>query len=147
MFHHVHTKCEFNTEGGYNNTKAVLEPIHIGDIKGASELFAKQDTLNDQGVFSPRAEVGNFIKGLPTAKGIPRYTFYLNIGGTLHKRVFIAQNPDKTASGIATSWAQKAKAGGRIMMLIADGAGMTAYVELEAGKALGQEKFTICEKK
>lgn len=147
MFHHVHTKCEFNTAGGYNNTNAVLEPISIADIEGASELFAKQDTLDDMGVFAPRATIGNFIKGLPTAEGIPRYTFYLNIGGALHKRVYIAQNPNKMKGGVRTAWAQKAINGGRIMMLLADGAGITAHTELEAGQTLGQEKFVIWEKK
>lgn len=147
IYHYVHTKCEFNTIGGYNNTNAILKPISIADIEGASELFAKQDTLNDMGVFSPREDVGNFIKGLPTADGIPRYTFYLNIGGHLHKRVFIAQNPTKTKGGVPTAWAQKAMNGGRIMMLLADGAGITAHVELENDQTLGQEKFVVWKKK
>lgn len=147
MFHHVYTKCEFNTLGGYNNTNAVLEPINISDIEGASELFAQQDTLDDMGVFVPRAPVGNFIKGLPTNENLPRYTFYLNIGGTLHKRVYIAQNPNKKKSGIPTAWAQKAMHGGRIMMLLADGAGITAHTELEANQILGQEKFVLWNKK
>jgi len=148
MFHHVFTKCEFNTAGGFNNVNAILEPIPIADIDGATELFAKQDTLNEQGVFASHVPTNGMIKGLPTAAGLPRYTFYLNIGGNLHKRVFIAQNPmKKNASGMPTAWANKVMAGGKIMMLLADNQGITAHAELEAGQPLGQEKFVIWSKK
>ncbi len=148
MFHHVFTKCEFNTAGGFNNVNAILEPISIADIDGATELFAKQDTLNDQGIFVSHADTNGMIKGLPTASGLPRYTFYMNIGGNMHKRVFIAQNPTKVnASGMPTAWATKAQSGGRIMMLLADNQGITAHAELGANQPLGQETFTIWSNK
>lgn len=149
MFHHVNTKCEFNTDGGYNNINAILDPINITDIDGASELFTKQDTLDANGVFQSHTDVNGFIKGLPTAKGLPRYTFYMNMGGKLHKRVFIAQNPEKKkADGVTpTAFAAKAQAGYRIMMLLADGAGITADITLENGSVLGQEVFNIWNKK
>jgi hypothetical protein len=148
MFHHVYSKCEFNTAGGFNNPSAVLEPISIQDIEGATELFTQQDTLDAQGIFSSHSPVNGMIKGLPTAKGLPRYTFYLNIGGNIHKRVFIVQNPEKkNAQGMPTAWATKVQNGNKLMMLIADNMGITAHAELTAGLPLGQEQFTIWSNK
>lgn len=147
MFHHVYSKCEFNVEGGYNNPNAVLDPINISDIEGANELFVEQDTLNEVGTFAPRQPINGFIKGLPTDKGLPRYTFYLKIGNELHKRVYLAQNPDTMKNGAPSKWATAAKNGTLRMMLLATGKGVTAYTKLAAGQTIGQEEFVIWNKK
>ncbi len=147
MFNHVYRKCDFNTDGGYDNTGAVLDPINISDIEGATDLFVKQDTLTSDGIFTSHADINGMIKGLPSNEGLPRYTFYMNIGGTLRKRIFIAQNPNKMNNGIPTSWALEAKNGNRIMMLIAPNTGMTAFIKLKTGDEVENIQLKLKQKK
>jgi hypothetical protein len=143
MFHHVFTKCEFNTAGGFNNPYAVLEAVSIGDIDGASELIVKQDTLDELGAFKSHEEVKGFVKGLTTNDGRPKYTFYIKVGDTLHKRTLMPANPNAVKDGVPTNWAAQAKLGWKIMMLMPEKGAPTAHIKLEPGKMLGQEEFQI----
>ena len=146
IFYHVYTKCNPDGAGNFNNVNAVLDPINISDIKG-HEMFDTQDTIDINGAFSPRAKIGGFVKGLPTKESsIPRYTFYLNIGGNTVKHVFMAQNPSKIKDGALTAWAQKAANGWRRMSLFTDN-GILMYLESEPQQPLGQEKLVNWEKK
>jgi hypothetical protein len=147
LFHHVNSKCEFNTDGGYNNPYAVLEGVSIADIPGAQELFAAMDTTDETGKFLSQQQCNGMIKGLVSKGGLPRYTLYLNMGGQLHKRTFIAQNPNKLDSSgqNLTKWAQAVRSGKRIMMLLQDNIGPRADIQLDAGQPLGMEKFNVWE--
>jgi hypothetical protein len=71
------------------------------------------------------------------------YNLYLNVGGQLHKRTFIPQNPDKMKDGNLTSWAQQVRAGSRIAMLLADNEGPKLDIKTEPHELLGQEKVNF----
>ena len=147
IFHHIYTKCAPTPDGRFGNPSAALEPIPIGDIPGATDLFVKQDTVDEMGVFQSKADVAGFIKGLVSRQGLPRYSLYLNIGGNLVKRTFIPQNPDKTKTdGSLTAWAQKVRNGWKIAMLLEDDKGPRADIQLGPGEPLGQEVFKVWNK-
>ncbi len=147
LFHHVMTKCGFNSQGGYNNPTAVLDPVNIQEIKNASELFSHMDTIDINGIYSPNQPCNGFIKGLISKQKLPMYRLYMNIGGQLLKRTLIPQNPNKLDGNNAlTKWAKKARSGHRIMMLLEDEIGVRADIKLTPGTVLGQEEFKIWEK-
>ena len=150
LFHHVQTKCEFNTDGGYNNPHAVLEPVNISDIPGAQELFVAMDTMDAAGQYVSQQQCNGQIRGLVSKDNRPRYTLYLNMNGQLHKRTFITNDPNKEDQknpGNLGKWAQANRMGTRIMMLLQDNIGIRADIQLEAGKHLGQETFKVWEVK
>jgi len=144
LFHHVYTKCGAQNNGTFTNPEAVLEPVHIADIPYATELFVGHQTVDNMGNFISFAPTTEGIKGLVSQQRLPRYTFFMNIGGTKVKRTFIPQNPMKTkADGSFTAWAQRVQSGDKIMMLLKDKSGPTADIQLPAGMPLGQETFKV----
>lgn len=149
IFHHVHSKCEFNTEGTFNNAGAVIEPINIADIEGHDKLFVEQDCLNSDGTFVSHMPVAGMIRGLITNEGLPQYRFYMSIGGVKHKRMFnVSKNNTTKVGGRLTSWAEKTRGGHRLMSLYnGTEKRTTASVELAPGQVLGQELFKIWEAK
>ena len=152
LFWHVVNKCEFNTEGGWNNPYAILEPVNITNIPNATQLFTHMTTVDDNGIAISKTPCNGFIKGkLSKQQLLPMYELYLNINGEMHKRTFIVQNPNKKgADGNFTNWAIKARSGHVIMMLLEDKKptdppgknNMRAYITLNPGTHLGQEIFS-----
>ena len=147
MFHHVHDKCGFN-QGRFASPSAVLEPISISDIPGAVEIFVSQDAHDANGVFKTGMPVDGFIRGTLSKGGLPEYKFSMNIGGQLHKRTFIVQNPDKLREdGTLTKWAMEAQEGWLTMMLYAKmGEHATAFIRLPPLALPGQEEFKLWKK-
>ena len=147
MFHHVFTKCGFN-RGKFTTPEAVLEPICINDIPGATEIFVTQDTHDASGVFKTNIPVNGFIKGTLSKGGLPEYKFSMSIAGQLHKRTFIVQNSEKTKEdGTLTKWAMEAQEGWLTMMLYAKmGEHATAFIRLPPFGTLGQETFSLWAK-
>lgn len=148
LFWHVMNKCDFNIEGGFNNPQAVLEPVSIQHIPNATQLFTHMSTVDENGVKINQTPCNGFIKGKVSKQNLPMYELYLNLNGALHKRTFIAQNPNKLDStGNALSkWAEKARTGCKIMMLLEDKVGVRAYIMLEPGQVLGQEEYKLWQK-
>ncbi len=147
LFFHVMSKCGFNSQGGYNNPTAVLEPVNIQHIENATELFSHMDTMDTNGVYSPNQPCNGFIKGLISKQKLPMYRIYMNIGGQLLKRTLIPQNPNKLDGNDAlTKWAKEARQGYRIMMYLEDEVGVRADIKLAPGTSVGQEEFKIWEK-
>lgn len=147
LFWHIFSKCEFNTEGGFNNPNAVLEPVDVTRIPNAAALFTNVNTLNEHGIFTPNYPCNGHIKGLVSKQGLPMYILYLNAAGGLHKRTFIVQNPNKMTGGdnpSLTKWAMEARQGTKIMMLLEDTKGLKAHIKLEPELPLGQEKYELC---
>jgi len=148
LFVHVMTKCGFNTEGGYNNPTAVLEPISLHTIPGAAELITHMDIQNGVGVPQTLQPCNGFLSGIVDKSGkYPMYKFYMTIGGKQYRRSFIAQNPTLTVEGQLKPWAKAASEGTRIMALYAETGGPTAHLKLEAGAVFGQEEFKIWSQK
>ena len=148
LFVHVMSKCGFTTAGSYNNPAAVLEPVSIHHIKGAEELFSHMDTTDATGVYVGNQPCQGMIKGLVSKQNLPMYRFYLNIGGQLYKRTLIPQNPDKlNANQELTKWAEQAREGAKIMMLLEDNKGPRAHLKLAANTPFGQEEFKIWQDK
>lgn len=148
LFVHVMSKCGFTTEGGYNNPAAVLEPISIHHIPDAVELFSHMDTTDATGVYAGNQPCQGMIKGLVSKQNLPMYRFYLNVGGHILKRTFIPQNPNKlNAHQELTKWAEEAREGAKIMMLLEDNKGPRAHIKLSANTPFGQEEFRIWEDK
>jgi len=107
LFWHIRTKCEFNTEGTYNNPNAVLDPVNISSIPHAEQLFTHMDTKTELGNYAPRQPCQGVLKGLVDTKNMPYYRFYLNIGGKLYIRSLVPHYP----VGKTTQWAEEARNG------------------------------------
>lgn len=152
LFWHVVNKCEFNREGGWNNPTAILEPVNITHIPHATQLFTHMSTVDENGTAMSQIPCEGIIKGKLSAKQqLPMYELYLNMNGQLHKRTFIVQNPNKRNNeGNFSNWAQKARTGHIIMMLLEDKKptdppnkiNLRAYITLNPGDHLGQEIYT-----
>jgi GTPase SAR1 family protein len=146
LFCHVFDKCAPTNDGRFANPNAVLEPVPISDIPGATELFTHMNTINEMGQFvnnMPISEAGGYIKGLTSDKlAIPYYKLTLNVGGKLINRTFIAQNPFKTKqSGELTKFASRAQQGVKIMLFMKEqGAGTTMHIERTPEQLPGQEE-------
>lgn len=146
LFNHIYSKCGWNNIGGFDNPAAILDPVNINDIEGASDLFTHADTVDASGKYTPEVPTNGFLRGLISKDGLPMYKLQLTAGDQTHKRTFIPQNPAKTDdAGKATAWAKKVMTGYRLAMLLPDFGSPKLYVETTPGQVLGQEKLTICK--
>lgn len=145
LFHHVATKCAPNGDGTYNNAAAVLEPVNIQHIPHAMDLITHMDSHDALGNYKTMLPFDGFLKGIVSlTTGLPMYRFHLEIGGKMTTRSYMTQNPNSLdAEGNPKVWAQSARDGNLIMMLMKAGVGPTAHVMLEKGKIVGQEIFEI----
>jgi len=141
LFHHIYSKCGWDGKGKFSNPGAVLEAVGIDDIPGATSLFKKMDTTDNMGVYKSQADVGAFITGLVSKQGLPMYRIFLNNNGTLVRRTFIPQNPEKTSK-----WGGMARDGWRIVMLLGESMPPKLDIKTEPGQQLGQETFNIWTK-
>ncbi len=92
LFTHIFTKCGF-VRGSFTNPTAIFEPIPITDIPGI-EILVGMDTINEHGQFKKKTPIAGFVKGQIFQKSkLPAYHIYLNIGGVVHERRIIPQNP------------------------------------------------------
>ena len=136
LYAHIFNKCGFTpgVDHGFQNAAAVLEPCYIGDIPGANQLFVAMDTVvNGQKVLD--APIDGHITGRLFKEGqLPGYHFYLNINGMKEKRSFLPQNPNKTgADQQLTKWAQLARTGNMIAMMLQEGAGVRVKISTAPG--------------
>ena len=147
MFHQIYTKC--GEQGGrFANPAAVLETLNVGDIPGIQDLIISTDRIDDMGVYKSQVPFDGTIRGLISRQGLPYYRLWINTGAGVEKRTFIPQNPDKTkADGTLTAWANKVRMGNKIAMLLKDGQGPTAHIELAPTQPLGQEKCVFWNKR
>jgi hypothetical protein len=146
LFWHVQTKCEFTTDGGYNNSAAVLEPVRIDHIEGALKLFTHMCTYDQVGkVYENNQPTTHGIRGILTKEGLPSYKLFMRMNGTLHYRTLLPVNNNRVKDGAYTKWAQEARNGVRRMFICEEdkGKGIKAHITLPAGLPLGQEKFEI----
>jgi hypothetical protein len=146
MFWHVVSKGEFTNEGGYNNPGVILDPINIAHIPGASQIFTHMDTLDSQGKYAKNQPTTMGITGMLTKENLPKYTLFLNINGTLHRRSLVAQNPNAVDDmGNLKTWAREAQMGAKIMYVLGDhlNPGVRASIKLAAGHTLGQEEYKL----
>ena len=151
LFWNVTSKCEFTTEGGYNNPYAVLEPVSIAHIPGALQLFTHMDCYNETGKYMHSVPTTEGIRGIVTKANMPKYELYMYLNGVHHKRTFMAY--DNNAIDSRTQdykpWAKVVRSGTKLMYILnktTDEAGLevtkvTAKITLEKGLPLGQEKF------
>lgn len=146
LFTSIYSKCEWDGRGRFNNAGAVLDPVNIGDIEGASEIFTHVDAVDASGVYVPHHKVDGFIKGVVSQQGLPMYRMYLTINGQELKRTFVPQNPAKVKTdGVTpTAWAAKVLNGTRLAMLLPDSGSPKLKIELSAGDSLGLEKVEEC---
>jgi len=146
LFWHIVSKGEFTNEGGYNNPGAVMEPVSITHIPGASQVFTHMDTLDNQGKYAKNQPTTLGIKGMLTKENLPKYTLFLNIGGQLHRRSLVAQNPNAVdGMGQLKTWAREAQMGAKIMYVLGDhlNPGVRASIKLAAGHTLGEEEYKL----
>lgn len=151
LFWHVTSKCEFTTEGGYNNPYAVIEPVSIAHIPGASQLFTHMDCYDEKGKYIYNIPTTEGIRGIVTKANMPRYELYMYLNGVHHKRTFMAydNNAVDSRTNDYKPWAKVVRGGTKLMYVLhntedATGAKITkttAKITLERGLPLGQEKF------
>jgi len=134
LYAHLFQKCGWNGAGGFTNLRGVLEPVYIGDIPGANQLFHSYEVIENKTMAEKR--IVDTIQGhiMPKA-GIPGYHLYLNIGGMKYKRAFLPQNSNKTKpnSSELTAWAARAKTGEMIAMLTEEGKGVRISIITPVG--------------
>jgi len=148
LFWHIINKCEFNSEGRYNNPGAVLEPISLAHIPHATEMFTHYNTTNAQGGFVGDVPCNGIIKGIVTGQGLPSYQLYFTFNSVKHLRTLLPVNSGKTdGSGNLTTWAQQARDGYKRVMWLEKDQGMRATIELSPEAMLGQEEYKIIPKK
>jgi len=128
LYTNIFSKCgwQLNSDQGFTNPAAVLEPITIADLiqlHNAPNLIMEYDTLNAAGNRQPEKCEG-YIRGTVFTKsnnhGIPAYCIYLNINGMRVKRSLIAQNPAKITNGQYSPKALEARAGHAIAWLFSE---------------------------
>ncbi len=144
LFNHIYSKCGWNGVGKFTNPNAVLDPVNINDIEGASELFTRADAFDADGKYKVGIPTDGFLRGITSNDGIPMYKLYVTFKGITQKRTFIPQNPDKTNNGQPTAWAKRVMAGHRLAMLLPESGSPKLYLETTPGQLLGQEKLTMC---
>ena len=144
LFNHIYSKCGWNGLGKFTNPNAILDPVNINDIEGASELFTRADSIDADGKYKVGVPTDGFLRGVRSNDGLPMYKLYVTFKGVTQKRTFIPQNPDKMNNGQPTNWAKKVMAGHRIAMLLQENGSPKLYLETTPGQPLGQEKLTIC---
>jgi len=137
LYVHIFSKCGFapGSDSGFTNAAGVIEPVYIGDIPGASDLFHSMDTVEDKTLSEKRITDTIVGRVLPKS-GLPGYHLYLNIRGMKAKRSFIPQNPNKMNNGVLSKWAEKARAGHCIAMLTQEGKGIRVDIQAAPGGQL-----------
>ena len=146
LFWHVVSKGEFTNEGGYNNPGVVMQPVSIAHIPEALNIFTNMDTLDVNGKYAKNQPTQMGIKGMLTKENLPKYTLFLNIAGTVHRRSLVAQNPNAVdTNGALKTWAKEARQGTKIMYVLGDekNPGVRASIKLTAGNPLGQEEYKL----
>lgn len=152
----IYHKCQF-TQGSYINPFGILEWVPISDVANAREVFQKMDCLDDNGKLikdvpiwedDPRLpnKVNGCIKGRTFAENkLPGYCLYLSVGGALHRRTILPQNPNKMNGVNLSTWAQKARNGHFIILVYKDlndtekaanASGIVAKLEVAPGQTL-----------
>ena len=128
LYTNIFSKCgwQLNSDQGFTNPGAVLEPISIADLiqlHNAPNLIKEYDSMNATGQKQPETCEG-YIRGTVFTKsnnhGIPAYCIYLNINGIRVKRSLIAQNPAKITNGQYSPKAVEARAGNAIAWLFSE---------------------------
>jgi len=146
IFWHVVNKGEFTHEGSYNNPAVVMQPVSIAHIPGALDIFTNMDTLDKNGKYAKNQPCSMGITGMLTKEMLPKYTMFLNIAGTVHRRSLVAQNPNAVdGQGALKTWAKEARQGTKIMYVLGDekNPGVRASIKLTAGSPLGQEEYKL----
>ena len=140
LFVHIYSKCGFTpgSDSGFTNAAGVTEPVYIGDIPGASDLFHSMDTVEGKTLSEKRITDTIVGRVLPKS-GLPGYHLYLNIRGMKAKRSFIPQNPNKMNNGVLSKWAELARAGHMIGMLTQEGKGIRASIKAAPGGQIQYE--------
>ena len=93
LFTHIFTKCGF-LNGSFENPTAVFEAVPITDIPGI-DILVGMDTINQHGQLKKKTPVQGFVMGhIFQQKKLPTYHIYLNIGGVIHERRILPQNPN-----------------------------------------------------
>ena len=128
LYTNIFSKCgwQLNSDQGFTNPGAVLEPISIADLiqlHNAPNLIMEYDSMNAAGQKQPEMCEG-YIRGTVFTKsnnhGIPAYCIYLNLNGMRVKRSLIAQNPAKITNGQYSPKALEARAGNAIAWLFSE---------------------------
>jgi len=140
MYSHIFNNCGFNA-GRFNNPENVItQGIDISDIPGAAGFIIRHKTANEHGG-TGMVDTHGVINGFVSPKiGLPAYTFYINVKGTILKRTFIPQNPDKADEmGNLKKWSQAARNGAMIAYMYKGEGGVALTCYLEPG---GAPEFT-----
>lgn len=116
MYHHIFTHCGplQNSDVGFSNPKAVLTiPLMLTEEEKRIFVSMNHNDVNMR--WCPDVSTKNGVLGkVMKNTQLPSYELTLNINGTLHKRLFIPQNPNKRKGGTLTNRAQEARAGNAI---------------------------------
>lgn len=103
-----------DSDVGFSNPEAVLTtPLLLTPEETA--LFVTMDHMDVngrwcQGVSTKKGLFGKVMKNTK----LPAYEVVLNINGTIHRRLFIPQNPNKYKNGVLTQRALEARGGNAI---------------------------------
>jgi len=113
LYQAIFDKCQPNGAGKFGNPGGVLEQVSIADIPHANELIHSCETVNQIG--QPiRMNCNGQVKGTVFAKkGLAAFKLNLNVGGRIHKRTLVPQNPDT-----ASKSAENARNGQKIAWII-----------------------------
>lgn len=116
MYKFIFTNCGQlkNSEIGFSNPEAVLTtPLPLTEEE--KEVFVSMNHLDVNGRWCPNVSTANGLLGKVMSKTkLPAYEVVLNVNGTLHRRLFIPQNPGKRNNGVLTQRALEAQSGDTI---------------------------------
>lgn len=116
MFDFIFKNCGplKDSDVGFSNPEAVLvTPILLTEEE--KSIFVSMNHLDINGRWCPDASTKNGLLGkvMKNTK-LPCYEVTLNVNGTIHKRLFLPQNPNKRPNGVLTQRALEARAGNAI---------------------------------
>lgn len=140
LHRHMFDKCGWTGNGAFMapGSTAIAEPVHLGDLPGATQYLTRYNGTGVNGQWAPSIPFQGTINGSLTKTGLPKYEFFLNINGEEKQRLFIVQNPDKIKAGTneLSRTAAEARSGVKICWLIDKGpvGGWTAKVEAGVGQ-------------
>lgn len=120
MYNFIFTNCKplTNSDLGFSNPEAVCTtPIRLTDEE--KTIFVTMNHLDINGRWCTDVSTTDGLLGkvMKNTK-LPAYELFLNINGTIHKRLFMPQNTAKRKNGQLTQRALEARAGNAIAYVI-----------------------------
>lgn len=103
-----------DSDVGFANPEAVLTTPLLLTPEEAS-IFVSMDHMDVNGRWCPGVSTKNGLLGkVMKNTRLPSYEVVLSVNGTIHKRLFIPQNPNKRNNGILTQRSLEARSGDTI---------------------------------